>query len=187
MAQALRHRHRWDADNALLTASFALDRQVLDLRCRKQPQHRVLTAGRTKISSLIGFVFLILLVLLQHFPPHSSIPLWKTANKKARTTIAYSDTWHRLTGAGTDREAANTYHPSPCLGYAMRFFSLSNNYFICSFLYVVFIRMLPIYCAAFPQPHNLRYVVQLPHTQLYLWYYTHIFLLCQFLECKKQA
>ena len=98
MAQALRHRHRRDVYNTFFSAAFTFNRQVLDLRSWQQPQYCMLTAHGTKKTPLVCLVFFnLLFIVLQLFSPQfPRTPPSKQRNKKARTTIAYSDTWHRL-------------------------------------------------------------------------------------------
>ena len=67
MAQALRRRLRRDIHDAFPAASFALDRQVLDLCGWQQKQHRMLFACRTKEASLICLNFTTTLIVLQYF------------------------------------------------------------------------------------------------------------------------
>lgn len=63
------HRHRRDVYNTFFPATFTFNRQILDLRSRKQPQYCVLTTYRAKISSLIKFVFIAFSFFLQLFSP----------------------------------------------------------------------------------------------------------------------
>ena len=183
LAQALRHRHRWDADNALLAASFTLDWQVLDLGSGKQPQYCVLPACWTKIASLIWFVFHILLGFLQHFPPHL---LLKIANKKP-APLSHT----AIHGTGSQAQAQTERLPTCIIPVLVR-----------DRRYVCFLSIKQLFCLQFslcvfkgccsctaPQfyAHNLCHAISILGAHLYLCYYTHFPISCQFLECTKQT